>query len=97
MRALAVTIACILLAACGSGGDDDQRTASGQVLEGSISDAMLPLESVRSQPPLAQVSGTPNSAATDAGEQEADATTDAPGGDEASPAAPSETTTSAED
>jgi hypothetical protein len=63
MRALAVTTACILLAACGSG-DDDQRTASGQVLEGSISDAMLPLDSVRSHPPLMAVTGTPNPNAT---------------------------------
>jgi len=41
------------LAACG-GADpaDDSRSASGEVLEGTISDAMLPVDSVRSEPPL---------------------------------------------
>lgn len=42
-----------LLAACG--GDtpaDDGRAASGEVLEGTISDSMLPLDRVRSEPPL---------------------------------------------
>jgi hypothetical protein len=44
----------ILLSACGGGenGDGDGR-ASGQVAEGTISDAMLPLDTVRSQAPLA--------------------------------------------
>ncbi|MDE2595248.1 MAG: hypothetical protein KGL44_00070 [Sphingomonadales bacterium] len=32
---------------------DDHRAASGEILEGSASDAMLPIDSVRSQPPLA--------------------------------------------
>ena len=31
---------------------DDSRSASGEVLEGTISDAMLPLDRVRSEPPL---------------------------------------------
>lgn len=44
-----------LLAACGEEpADDDARAASGEVLEGTISDAMLPLDTVRSQPPLAE-------------------------------------------
>jgi hypothetical protein len=44
----------LALAACG-GQDrgDDKRTAGGEVLPGSVSDAMLPIDSVRSQPPLA--------------------------------------------
>ena len=33
--------------------EDDGREASGEVLEGSISDEMIPLDQVRSQPPLA--------------------------------------------
>ena len=41
-----------LLAACGGDATDDERAASGEVLEGSISDAMLPLDRVRSEPPL---------------------------------------------
>lgn len=42
-----------LLSACGSGGDDGAN-ASGEVLEGTISDDMLPLDRVQSQPPLAE-------------------------------------------
>jgi len=45
-----------LLAACDNAAsldDDAGRAASGEVLEGSISDDMLPLESVNSQPPTA--------------------------------------------
>lgn len=34
--------------------EDDGREASGQVLEGSISDEMIPLDEVRSQAPLAE-------------------------------------------
>ena len=87
MKAFAVPAACILLAACGGGdADNDQRTASGQVLEGSISDSMLPLETVRSQPPLAKVTGTPGPAAAATGEPEADATA-APEDAETPPAA----------
>ena len=39
---------------------DEARTAQGEILPGSASDAMLPLDSVRSQPPLAppEESGT---------------------------------------
>ncbi len=43
------------LSACGEeSAQNDDRTASGEVLEGSISDAMLPLDTVTSQPPLLQ-------------------------------------------
>lgn len=47
----------LLLSACGDDpvpDQSDQRTASGEVLEGTISDAMLPLDTVTSQPPLLQ-------------------------------------------
>ena len=45
----------VSLAACGDGpAADDGRAAPGEVLEGTISDAMLPLDTVRSQPPLAE-------------------------------------------
>ena len=40
-----------LLASCG-GEADEEGTASGEVLEGTISDAMLPVDRVRSEPPL---------------------------------------------
>ena len=42
-----------LLAACGGDAPaDDGRAASGEVLEGTISDDMLPVDRVRSEPPL---------------------------------------------
>lgn len=42
-----------LLAACDGGGPaGDAGAASGEVLEGTISDAMLPVDRVRSEPPL---------------------------------------------
>ena len=45
--------ALALLAACGDNGPaNDSRAASGEVLEGTISDAMLPVDTVRSEPPL---------------------------------------------
>lgn len=46
--------AMIALTACGSDPaptEGNANTASGEVLEGSISDAMLPLDSVQSQSP----------------------------------------------
>ena len=46
--------ALALLAACGgeAPAGNDSRAASGEVLEGSISDEMLPVDRVRSEPPL---------------------------------------------
>ena len=81
----ALTLALILtpilaLAACGGSdkNEKDQRTAAGEILPGSISDAMLPYDTVRSQPPLAPPETTkgstkgaaatePDAAASDAG------------------------------
>ena len=52
-RAVPVLAALALLAACGGETPtDDSRAASGEVLEGTISDAMLPVDRVRSEPPL---------------------------------------------
>jgi len=53
-RFLLAMPALALLAACGGEAptDDDGRAASGEVLEGSISDEMLPIDRVRSEPPL---------------------------------------------
>jgi len=52
-RLLLALPALALLAACGGDAPaDDSRAASGEVLEGTISDAMLPIDRVRSEPPL---------------------------------------------
>ena len=67
-----------LLAACGEESTDDSRAASGEVLEGTISDAMLPLDRVQSGPPLedpeafAEVQEKALEAAPDGGESEGD-------------------------
>lgn len=66
------------LAACDkSGGGEARAPAASEVLEGSISDAMLPLDSVRSEPPLA-----PRIETTERAGKEGSGTGDA-GGDEA--------------
>jgi len=48
----------LLLIGCGDDpapvDDEEPREASGEVLEGSISDAMLPIDQLRSQAPLAE-------------------------------------------
>lgn len=72
-----------LLTACGGDTPDDARAPSGEVLEGTISDSMLPLDTVRSQPPLAEPSAAAKApadeAATDGPESEATAETGANG------------------
>lgn len=52
-RPILALAAVALLAACGGEAPvDDGRAASGEVLEGTISDAMLPVDRVRSEAPL---------------------------------------------
>ena len=51
-RPILMMLPLALLAACGEEPTDDGRAASGEVLEGTISDAMLPLDRVQSEPPL---------------------------------------------
>lgn len=79
-----LTLSCLFLAACGGDGPrgDDGRTASGEILEGSISDAMIPLDQLKSQAPLAKPEVKP--AAGDAGAEAADAPAEAASGDAAS-------------
>lgn len=51
-----VTIICLALALAACKGEEKKAvggTASGEVLPGSVSDAMLPLDTVKSQAPLA--------------------------------------------
>lgn len=54
----ALPLACLALLAAALGGCGDEKatqqgTAAGEILPGSASDAMLPYDTVRSQPPLA--------------------------------------------
>ena len=51
-RLILLLLPLALLTACGEESTDDSRAASGEVLEGTISDAMLPLDRVQSEPPL---------------------------------------------
>ena len=78
----------LALSGCHRGAkSDDQRTAAGQVMGGSISDAMLPYDTVRSQPQLAAAraaSGADTAASADSG---ADGVT---GGEPAGPGLESE-------
>jgi hypothetical protein len=54
MRLAALAALPLMLAACqGEKKPAEASTAQGEILDGSASDAMLPLDTVRSQPPLA--------------------------------------------
>ena len=75
-RLLAAAFATLLLVGCGGKKDKaDQRTASGQVLQGTISDEMLPLATVTSQPPHQRVQ--PSAAASGDADDQADLDEDA--------------------
>ena len=92
-RPLILAALLFTLGACGKG--KEQTSAGGEILPGSTSDAMLPLDTVRSQAPLAPQaeasgkveSGEASDAASDAAEPEATAS------DAAAPAKPSEAPT----
>lgn len=75
----------LALAAC-KGGDDTalKDKAGGEILPGSVSDAMLPLDTVRSQPPLAPRTES----AGGKSRAEADASADAAPASETAEAAP---------
>ena len=67
-----------VLSACGKGQPDRQVQAGGEILPGSASDAMLPLDTVTSAPPLApRVEKVPGVTASEAG-ADAAAPADAP-------------------
>jgi hypothetical protein len=80
-----VRLTCLIalplaVAACGDKEPDTRATAAGEILEGTTSDAMLPLDTVRSQPPLA-----PRTEASKAGGKKGE--TEAEAGDEAADSA----------
>ncbi len=77
MKRPAVLFSCLLLAACGGASSDGSGagdgTAPGEVLEGSVSDAMLPLDTATSQSPplkLAAPEAAGQGAANDAADAE---------------------------
>jgi hypothetical protein len=79
------------LAACeGENKGPDARTAVGEILPGSASDAMLPYDTLRSQPPLAPPSGAAGKAKGKG--DGADAGPDAAATDSDSAPAPAEAT-----
>lgn len=62
--ALLLAVVALPLAACGKKeGEGDARTASGEVLAGTISDEMLPLDTLTSEPPRLKIEA-PTAAAT---------------------------------
>lgn len=81
--AMLATGGALLLAACGQ--EDvaepqagENRDASGEVLEGTISDAMIPLDELRSQPPRLKIAPEPGNDPEAAGtSDEVDAAADA--------------------
>ena len=89
-RIITAATITLLLAACQDKAatppaGDEAQTAEGEVLGGSISDAMLPLDTVTSQPPpLRERSAAASPAASDSAEPQE-------GADEAEPEAEVET------
>jgi len=88
---LVVLAPLMLLAACNGSGEKgpERKTAAGEVLGGSISDSMLPLDTVQSQsPPLRESADKGDEASSDT----ADKPTDIPDAEEpAADASPSAT------
>ena len=79
-KARAIAVApLLLLAACHGSKPDHQDKAAGQILPGSASDAMLPLETVTSQPPYApRAERAPETLSSDAPDPAASSAADAP-------------------
>ena len=60
-RLLPAAAGLLLLAACGDKAEPQEGSLQGEVLEGTISDAMVPVDQVKSQAPLAGGSGEESS------------------------------------
>jgi len=100
LRCLALLVPLVILAGCNkSNPQNDKRSATGEVLQGTTTDAMIPLGQLTSQPPLLPPTGkgpaTPEQAAdqdngtgaaTDADSDAADDTVTAAPGAAPSPA-----------
>ena len=89
-RLLAAALAA-LLAAC-NGDAPQEGEVTGEVLEGTISDEMLPLDRVQSEAPLADPTGTGSGSQSNAGAGDAEPADEAEiGAEDASAAEPVET------
>ncbi|WEK48138.1 MAG: hypothetical protein P0Y56_07540 [Candidatus Andeanibacterium colombiense] len=55
----------LLLGACQKKADDTALTAKGEVLDGTIKDSQLPLDTLTSQPPLAPSQAKPGAAGSE--------------------------------
>ena len=84
-RLLAAALAA-LLAAC-NGDAPQEGEVTGEVLEGTISDEMLPLDRVQSEAPLADPTGTGRGSQSNAGADDAEPADEAETGAEDTPAA----------
>jgi hypothetical protein len=78
LRPICLCALPLALAACQGEKKTQQGTAAGEILPGSASDAMLPSDTLRSQPPLAPLpTATGKAAARSAGDDEAEAAANA--------------------
>ena len=85
---LPLAVPALLLGACHKKKEEDNRIASGKVLDGTISDKQLPLETVTSQPPLMKT--VPHAAASGVTIDESQAAEDAADLDAEQPAVESQ-------
>ncbi len=91
MRNLSILVLALAITACGSGKKEEGAgRAEGQILPASASDAMIPLDTVRSQAPLAPKasSGAKDDKEADASATDAAATPSAEAAPAATEAAP---------
>ena len=84
-RLLAAALAALLTACNGDAPQEGEVT--GEVLEGTISDEMLPLDRVQSEAPLADPTGTARGSQSNAGADDAEPADEAEIGAEDPPAA----------
>ena len=84
-RLTAAALAALLTACNGDAPQEGEVT--GEVLEGTISDEMLPLDRVRSEAPLADPTGTGSGSQSNAGADDAEPADEAEIGAEDAPAA----------
>ena len=74
-----VLLPLVLLAGCDKAAKNDRRSASGEVLKGTISDEMLPLDKLKSQGPMlapSEEKTTPEGKADEGKSGAADATSE---------------------